>query len=70
MKIPSFLDPSASAEAKFHFVMVAVWCVLIIPTLTIWRDSIVWIGFMSIYAIIVSHRAGYSAARAEQAAEN
>jgi hypothetical protein len=64
MKIP---DPPPRFLVRFHFSMLIVWVLLVIPTGLIWRDSILWIGFMSIYAIIVSHFTGWDAARAEEA---
>lgn len=29
-----------------------VWVVLILPTLLFWKDSILWVSLMSIYAIV------------------
>jgi hypothetical protein len=46
---------------RFHLVMRAVWVGLIVPTLLWWRDSILWVAFMSIYACI-----GYHSERAGQ----
>jgi hypothetical protein len=43
---------------------------LTIPTLLWWKNSILWVSLMSIYAIVVSHLAAYSAAHAEKAANN
>ncbi len=53
-----------------HRTLFVVWILLAIPTLTIWRDSLAWIGFMSVYAIIASHSVGWEAGRAEEAAES
>ncbi|EOZ5035368.1 hypothetical protein ACQRU0_003748 [Klebsiella pneumoniae] len=48
----------------------AVMCVgLAIPSLIWWKDSVLWVILISIYANIVGHLSGYSAARADQAAE-
>jgi len=33
-----------------------------------WKNSILWVSLMSIYAIVISHLAAYSAAHAEKAA--
>jgi hypothetical protein len=46
-----------------------VWGVLLVPTLLFWRESIVWLVFMSWYANFVGHRGAYVAAKAEQKAE-
>ena len=43
-----------------------VWCVLVIPTMTVWRDSIPWVSFMSIYAIIISHYTAYKASKTDE----
>ena len=39
-----------------------------IPTVLIWRESILWVAFMSLYANFVGHFSGWDAARAEQSA--
>jgi hypothetical protein len=57
------------SQARIHFVLLVVWCLLVIPTLLLWRDSIAWITFMSIYAIIASHWAAWEASKAKQAVE-
>lgn len=54
---------------KFHLVMMALWCLLVIPTLLWWKDSILWVALMSIYACIEGHFASYQAARAEKKAD-
>lgn len=44
--------------------------VLIIPTILWWKESILFIGIVSVYANVVSHWTAYQAARAEKAASN
>ncbi|AML35397.1 Hypothetical protein EAG7_01651 [Klebsiella aerogenes] len=46
-----------------------MWFVLAIPSVIWWKDSVLWVIIISIYANIVGHLSGYSAARADQAAE-
>ncbi|EIW1720675.1 TPA: hypothetical protein L7504_004937 [Klebsiella pneumoniae] len=46
-----------------------MWVGLAIPSLIWWKDSVLWVILISIYANIVGHLSGYSAARADQAAE-
>jgi hypothetical protein len=46
---------------RFHLISMVVWALLIIPTVVFWHDSILWIAFMSIYAIVVSHFAAWRA---------
>ncbi|VFZ45247.1 transporter [Klebsiella quasipneumoniae] len=54
---------------RCHLVAAVMWVGLAIPSL-IWRkDSVLWVILISIYANIVGHLSGYSAARADQAAE-
>lgn len=50
----------------FHKWATVVWALLVIPTVTLWRDSIVWIAFMSLYANVVGHWGAYQAARLEK----
>lgn len=45
---------------------IALWCLLIVPTVFVWSDSILWVAFMSIYACIGYHVQGYQAARVEK----
>ena len=59
---------TARVMAKFHLALALVWAVLTIPTLLWWKNSILWVSLMSIYAIVISHLAAYSAAHAERAA--
>jgi hypothetical protein len=56
---------------RFHKTMMAIWAVALIPTLIWWKDSILWVAFMSLYANFVGHLSALDAARAErQAKEN
>lgn len=54
--------------ARVHLFLALIWAVLTIPTLLWWKNSILWVSLMSIYAIVISHLAAYSAAHAEKAA--
>ena len=56
--------------AVFHLVMTFVWIVATIPTLIWLRDSVLWVSLMSLYAIVISHAAAYSAARADEKVDN
>ena len=55
-----------SAWRTFHRIMTGVWAVLIIPTVIWWRDSVLWVAVMSIWANVVGHWSAYQAARAEE----
>ena len=54
---------------RCHLVAAVMWVGLAIPSLIWWKDSVLWVILISIYANIVGHLSGYSAARAVQAAE-
>ena len=54
---------------RCHLVAAVMWVGLAIPSLIWWKDSVLWVILISFYANIVGHLSGYSAARADQAAE-
>jgi hypothetical protein len=55
----------------FHLTMMFVWVCLAVPGLLWWRDSIVFVIILSLYANFAGNFAGYQGARAEeQAAKN
>lgn len=54
---------------RCHLVAAVMWVGLAIPSLIWWKDSVLWVILISIYDNIVGHLSGYSAARADQAAE-
>ena len=60
-------DPAASTLEKIHFGGMVVWAALVLPTILVWKESILWVAFMSLYANFVGHFSGWDAARAERA---
>jgi hypothetical protein len=44
------------------------WIVLLVPTVLFWRDSVMWVVFMSWYANFVGHWGGFEAAKAKEEA--
>jgi hypothetical protein len=62
------VDPDPRRLARFHFAMMIVWGLLAIPTVLLWKQSILWVAFMSLYANFVGHFSGWDAARAEEKA--
>jgi hypothetical protein len=56
--------------SHFHFAMAGVWALLAIPTLLIWKDSILWVATMSLYANLIGHVSSAQAARSEEAEED
>lgn len=67
-KIRALISPPHTL-ADFHLALTIFWITAIIPTLLFWRDSVLWVAFMSLWANIVSHATGYSASKAEKAVE-
>jgi hypothetical protein len=57
-------------RSRPHLAAALVWAALAVPTVLVWHDSILWVAFMSIYAIVVSHLAADEADRAKRAAED
>jgi hypothetical protein len=61
-----------SAERKtrrlrlFHLGMTCLWVLLVIPTLVWWKDSILWVAVMSVWANVAAHWSAYQGARAEE----
>jgi hypothetical protein len=53
-------------EVRVHFVLIFVWAGLIIPTILWWKESILWVAFMSLYANIAGHWAAFDAAKTEK----
>lgn len=37
-------------QRYYHAVMMVVWALLVIPTLIWWKDSVLWVAFLSLYA--------------------
>jgi hypothetical protein len=52
-----------------HYVLAGVWALLLIPTLLLWKSSVLWVSAMSLYANFVGHLSAAKASRAEQEAE-
>jgi hypothetical protein len=63
-----FLNPTILR--RFHASASIVWIVLIVPTLIWWKDSVLWVALMSLWANIASHWSGWQAARAEKEASD
>lgn len=52
--------------ANNHRLQAYAWMVLAIPTLLWWKDSILWVGLMSLYANIESSFSAHDYDRAER----
>lgn len=52
---------------RVHGGATLVWVALAVPSVLLWRESIAWVVFMSVYACITGHWSSYQAASAEMA---
>lgn len=50
---------------RFHLMMMIVWAALAVPGIIFWKDSILFIIILSIYANFAGEFAAYQGARAE-----
>jgi hypothetical protein len=55
----------ARTLCRLHLGMAIFWAVMAIPTVLWWKDSILWVALISVYALVVSHLAAYAGSRAE-----
>ena len=53
----------------FHMALLLIWLGLAIPGMTTWRESLTWINFQSLYAILATHLGGWVAAKAKESAD-
>lgn len=60
-------NTTAASWVRFHLAMTTFWALMLIPTLIWWKDSILWVAGMSLYANVVGHFSAWQAARAESA---
>lgn len=60
--------PGAKALTRLHLALTVTWGLLAIPTLIWWRESILWVAFMSLYANMAAHWSAFQGARAERQA--
>lgn len=52
-----------SRAVKMHVSLAIMWALLLIPTLIWWKESILWVATMSLYANFVGHLSSYEAAK-------
>lgn len=60
---------SPQTGRRIHFGLLIVWTVVGLPVSFLLRQSVPWLVFLSVYAIIVSHWAGWSAERPSEIAD-
>lgn len=58
---------SARTWKRVHWTLTLVWVSLAVPTLLWWRESVLWVALMSLYANVAGH---WSAAQASEADEH
>lgn len=56
---------TARQLCRVHLGLAIFWAVMAIPTVVWWKDSILWVALISVYALVVSHLAAYAGSRAE-----
>lgn len=54
------------SAVHIHGAIAVLWGILLVPTMLLWRDSLVWVVFMSWYANFVGEITAYQAAHAER----
>jgi hypothetical protein len=50
----------------YHLFMMGLWPLLAIPTMLWWKDSVVWVAILSLYANFAGEFSGWHAARTEK----
>jgi len=61
------MPQSKNRYVRIHLTLAIVWALLLVPTLLWWKDSILWVATMSLYANIAAHASAYQASRSERA---
>jgi hypothetical protein len=51
---------------RFHLAMMAVWVALAVPGILWWKESILFVIILSLYANFAAEFAAYQAARSEE----
>lgn len=57
-------------QSKIHLGMAVLWLGLLVPTIVWWKDSILYVGLISVYAIILEHLTAYLAGKSDKGAED
>lgn len=48
---------------RAHMALFFVWVGLMVPSLTIWKESVPWLVFISVYALVGWHFLGWQEAK-------
>ncbi len=57
----------AKMIVKVNLYLTVFWAALLIPSIIWWKESILWVIILSVYANVSGHYAAYIAARSEVA---
>jgi hypothetical protein len=63
------LFSSEDLDRKVHGTMTIVWFFIAIPAVLLWRNSVPFLVYVSVYANFVGHWSSYQAAKAEKKIE-
>lgn len=55
-----------SAWKRRHLILAVTWVLLAIPTVLWWKEAILWVALMSLYANAEASLAAHNAARSQQ----
>lgn len=55
---------------RFHATATLTWLALTVPTVLLWRDSVLWVALMSVWANVAGHWSAWQATRAERSEED
>lgn len=58
--------PSVVFYRRLHAALAIAWIIAILPTMIWWKDSILWVALMSLWANIAAHAAAWQGTRAEE----
>lgn len=53
--------------SRFQFILTTIWAVLFVPALLLWKESVPFLVFVSVYANFVGHLSAWEAAKAAEA---
>jgi hypothetical protein len=59
----------AKALSVMHYSLAGVWALMLVPTLLLWKSSVLWVAAMSLYANFIGHLSAAQASKAEQSSE-
>ncbi len=57
---------SARTWKRIHWTLTVLWALLLIPTLIWWKESVLWVALMSLYANVAGHWAAAQASEADE----